>query len=204
MSDGSPSQFGSVRQGFLVGTDDAEKRIVPVLSCVLNQLIARNDRLAFNPQHLTVFHALKPPAISIQKYLERIFMYASCSKGCFIVALIYIDRVIQRHNNFLLTSLNVHRLLITSVMLAAKFFDDIYYNNAYYAKVGGVPNTEINSLELEFLFMINFSLNVAPEVFDQYERELAFHSRNTPRLCSCEPVALPGEELKSSQDEDKE
>lgn len=26
-----------------------------------------------------------------------------------------------------------------SVMLAAKFYDDQYYNNAYYGKVGGVP-----------------------------------------------------------------
>ena len=35
------------------------------------------------------------------------------------MALIYIDRLIQR-NNFLLTELNVHRVVITSVMLAAK------------------------------------------------------------------------------------
>ena len=37
--------------------------------------------------------------------------------------LIYIDRLIQR-NNFILSGLNVHRVVITSVMLAAKFFDD--------------------------------------------------------------------------------
>ena len=28
-------------------------------------------------------------------------------------------------------------------MLAAKFFDDQYFNNAYYAKVGGVPAHEV-------------------------------------------------------------
>ena len=27
----------------------------------------------------------------------------------------------------------VHRLLITAIMLASKFFDDVYYNNAYCA-----------------------------------------------------------------------
>ena len=32
------------------------------------------------------------------------------------------------------TSLNVHRLLITGVLLAAKLMDDNYFNNAYYAK----------------------------------------------------------------------
>ena len=57
-------------------------------------------------------------------------------------------------------------------MVAAKFFDDIYYDNTYYAKVGGIPTTELNSLELEFLFMINFTLNVTPEVYIQYEQEV--------------------------------
>ena len=34
------------------------------------------------------------------------------------------------------TPLNVHRLLITGILLAAKLMDDNYFNNAYYAKVG--------------------------------------------------------------------
>ena len=28
-------------------------------------------------------------------------------------------------------------------MLASKFFDDVYYNNAYYARVGGISNSEV-------------------------------------------------------------
>ena len=40
------------------------------------------------------------------------------------------------------------------------------------AQVGGIPTAEMNSLELEFLFMINFTLNVTPEVYRQYEHEL--------------------------------
>jgi Cyclin len=91
------------------------------------------------------------------------------------LALIYIDRLIQR-NNFLLTELNVHRVVITSVLLAAKFFDDAYYNNAYYAKVGGVLVNEINGLEVDYLFRINFSLHAAPEEFAQYRMELLSHS----------------------------
>jgi len=60
-------------------------------------------------------------------------------------------------------------------MLAAKFFDDQYFKNKYYAQVGGVPSVEINSLELEFLFSINFSLHVKPEDFAKYEFELRKH-----------------------------
>lgn len=109
-----------------------------------------------------------PPHHSIHKY-------ASCSKECFILALIYIDRLIQR-NNFLLTELNVHRVVITAVLLAAKFFDDAYYNNAYYAKVGGVLVEEMNNLECQFLFKIDFSLRVLPDDFEKYSVELISHS----------------------------
>ena len=69
-----------------------------------------------------------------RRYLDRILKYSSCSNECFVLGLIYMDRFIQR-NDFALTALNVHRVAITSVMVAAKFFDDQYYNNAYYAKV---------------------------------------------------------------------
>ena len=92
-----------------------------------------------------------------------------------MLALIYIDRLIRR-NNFLLTELNVHRVVITAVLLAAKFFDDAYYNNAYYAKVGGVLVSEMNGLEVDFLFRIHFSLHVTPELFHKYRAELMSHS----------------------------
>ena len=107
--------------------------------------------------------------------MYSIHRYASCSNECFILALIYIDRLIQR-NNFLLSELNVHRVVITSVLLAAKFFDDAYYNNAYYAKVGGVLVHEMNGLEVDFLFRINFSLHAAPDEFSKYRNELLSHA----------------------------
>ena len=86
--------------------------LVPVLSSVLNALVQRDDKMAHRTT-FTIFHALKPPAISIHKYLLRIFQYANCSRSCFVVALIYIDRIIQRNASFMITSLNIHRLLIT-------------------------------------------------------------------------------------------
>jgi len=115
---------------------------VQVLSCVLSRLVAANDPVA-DPGPVTKFHALRPPAITILDYCARIHKYASCSPECFVLALVYIDRLIQR-NSLLLTSLNVHRIIITAIMLAAKFFDDQYFNNAYYAKVGGVPTSEVS------------------------------------------------------------
>ena len=133
-------------------------------------------------------------------------------------------------------------------MLAAKFFDDQYYNNAFYAKVcapispsvcmcfcalfcshtlsflvvdfmflhvhcvgvslsfpalpqcplscvcvcvcvcpqvGGVPPGEMNGLELEFLFSINFSMAVSTEVYAKYNAELVAHVNKPSAGHSC-------------------
>lgn len=163
--------------------------LVKVLAAVLERLVNSNKVTAVSdPGQLTKFHALKPPGIGVEAYLDRVHKYASCSNECFILALIYVDRLIER-NNFLLTELNVHRVVITAILLAAKFFDDAYYNNAYYAKVGGVLVSELNGLEVDFLFRINFSLHVLPEVFEKYKAELVSHAINSGLIPA--PMATP-------------
>eukprot|EP00250_Pteridium_aquilinum_P001864 c12071_g1_i1 orf=903-1661(-) len=172
-------------------------RVLSVLSSLLERMVAKNDAYVaqwghtLSPLHrLTVFHGLKAPSISVPKYVERIFKYANCSPSCFVVAYAYLDRFIHQQPGLPITSLNVHRLLITSVMVAAKFLDDAYYNNAYYAKVGGVSTHEMNRLELEFLFRLGFRLQVTVQVFDGYcsylEREVAgFHMHANVERAPC-------------------
>lgn len=159
--------------------------VVRVLAAVLDSLVEKSNTQINNndPSQVTKFHALQAPGINILEYLERIHKYASCSTQCYILALIYIDRLIQR-SNFNLSELNVHRVVITAVLLAAKFFDDAYYNNAYYAKVGGVLVSEMNGLEVEFLFRISFSLHVKPDEFKKYKLGLVSHAlppQDSPR-----------------------
>merc|ERR1712070_314531 len=87
------------------------------------------------------------------------------------IALIYIDRLIE-NRNLELSILNIHRILITSIMIAAKYNDDIFYNNTFYAKIGGLPVSELNALEVEVLRFLNFKLYVSKDMFDKYMKEL--------------------------------
>ncbi|KAK6143000.1 hypothetical protein DH2020_023348 [Rehmannia glutinosa] len=144
-------------------------KLITFLSSLLEKVAESNDlSRSFQPQKISVFHGLTRPTISIQTYLERIFKYANCSPSCYIVAYVYLDRFTQRQPTLPINSFNVHRLLITSVMVSAKFLDDMYYNNAYYAKVGGISTTEMNFLEVDFLFGLGFHLNVTPSTFQSY------------------------------------
>lgn len=91
------------------------------LSSVWERTILKNEK---KKDHvITIFHGSKAPNLSITQYMERIFKYCRCSPSCFIIAQIYMDRFFHKRGGYL-TSLNAHRLLITSVMVAAKFADD--------------------------------------------------------------------------------
>ncbi|XP_057979727.1 cyclin-U4-1-like [Malania oleifera] len=150
--------------------------LITSMSSLLQRVADSNDlnRQLF-PQKISVFHSLTRPTISIQSYLERIFKYANCSPSCFLVAYVYLDRFSRHHPSLPINSLNVHRLLITSVMVAAKFLDDIYYNNAHYAKIGGISTAEMNFLEVDFLYGLGFHLNVTPISYNTYCSYLHAH-----------------------------
>nr|XP_043606819.1 cyclin-U1-1 [Erigeron canadensis] len=163
--------------------DTATPRVLSILSFVLERLVNRNEILSSTSanrarlgKNLEAFHGVRPPAITIPKYLDRIYKYTNCSPACFVVGYIYIDRLVHKHPGSLVVSLNVHRLLVTSIMVAAKVLDDEHYNNAFYARVGGVTNAELNRLEMEFLFMLDFELTVTSRIFESYclhlEREM--------------------------------
>lgn len=164
----------------------AEKTLITVMGCVLEQLVERNDRLGFDSSDVapTIFHGLHPPNLSIKAYLQRIYKYTNVSSGCLVFSLLFIDRFMERNKSIMLTSRNVHRLVITAVVVSMKFLDDLYYNNAYYAKIGGIALAEMNALELEFLFRINFDLHAPQAEYEHYYNELGVHARNATN-CSC-------------------
>ncbi|CAN8269898.1 unnamed protein product [Cochlearia groenlandica] len=177
-------------------------RVIALLASLLDKMIQKNHK-PFHTRHnkeeeITIFHGSRSPTMTIHRYIERIYKYARCSPSCFVAAFAYILKYIQRPETtsmtrHRLTSLNIHRLLITSLLIAAKFLDrklvsslldlnynlDLIdcnhflwsfrtYNNAYYAKIGGVSTEEMNKLERMFLFDIDFRLNITVEMFEKH------------------------------------
>ncbi|PFH32443.1 hypothetical protein BESB_017610 [Besnoitia besnoiti] len=155
---------GSTRPS-LPFTDD---RAVSAIGVVLNRLAKKGTedlRLSGAEGVITVFHSSAEPSIGIGDYIERLARFFRCSNECFVLALIYIDRLVRRRAGFTLNKLNVHRLFITALTVASKFFDDIYYSNSFYAKVGGLSLKELNRLEVTFIILLDFRLHVLPHEF---------------------------------------
>lgn len=156
------------------------KKLVSAVSTVLEQLCRRNDQQRHRDisngstctMTLTRFHAATPPPITVLEYIQRIAKYSDCSNEVLILAMVYIDRVILANTNFLPNSFTVHRIVVASITIAAKFFDDRYYSNRYYAQIGGLPVAELNTLEIELLYMLAFNLFVSESHFKTYKSSL--------------------------------
>eukprot|EP00931_Biecheleriopsis_adriatica_P036188 TRINITY_DN20854_c0_g1_i1.p1 TRINITY_DN20854_c0_g1~~TRINITY_DN20854_c0_g1_i1.p1 ORF type:complete len:214 (+),score=42.25 TRINITY_DN20854_c0_g1_i1:71-712(+) len=124
------------------------------------------------PQRMTRFHSKVPPAVRIQDYARRLQQYFKCSDACHVVALIYIDRLVKMHPEMAVSPLSIHRMLATATLVSAKFLDDVYYSNSFYAKVCGLRPCEMNVLEATFLSLLRWRLFVSEEEFAAYLSQL--------------------------------
>merc|ERR1711937_981896 len=140
------------------------------------------------------FESSEIPAIPLKDYVERIYTYANCSPSCFVIAYVYLKRIagdscLHGGSGLLsgaqITRFNVHRLVLLSVVTACKFVDDIYYKQNFYAKIGGIATEELNCLEREFLYLLDYRMFVSSDTFSNslMELELELELRN----CSLMP-----------------
>jgi hypothetical protein len=84
----------------------------------------------------------------------------------------YVDRLCALYPAFTISSLTVHRFLITAATVAAKGLSDSFWTNSTYARVGGVSTKELALLELEFLRRLEWRIVPKPEVLVDYYRGL--------------------------------
>ena len=66
----------------------------------------------------------------------------------------------------------LYRLILSAMLIALKYNEDDYFNNEFYAKVGGVTKKEIDKLEYEFLIRSEYKLFVSEDVFEKYNNYL--------------------------------
>jgi hypothetical protein len=140
------------------------------LANALQNIMAKDS--TYTNTNLTRFHAPRVPSISVRQYVERVVSYAPCTVESFVVALVYLNRIAENQGAVFVNPRTIHRLFITSVLVAAKYSDDIYFNNKYYARVGGISGSEMNALELEFLFRLKFDCNSTAEEFSEFSHVL--------------------------------
>lgn len=169
--DSPPESFSTNSSRFVLLS--APSALTATLCAVLESDVCASDASGHGSQDtMTVFHALEAPSISVSDYVSRVSKYVFCSEACLVTAYHYLTLAVRRHSNLSLSSLTVHRLLITAVVLACKYLDDTSYNLSYYARVGGLPSSELANLEIHMLRMLDFRLDVSVEHYAAIEASL--------------------------------
>lgn len=92
---------------------------------------AKQDDSQNSEPYFEIFHSKESP-FNVSYYCNRIYKYSRASPSCFVVALIYLERIRNRNPNLYLTSRNMQRLLLVAVMVAVKFLDDSCHPNRYW------------------------------------------------------------------------
>lgn len=154
--------------------------ILRVISFILQQTAMQNDLLAGPNITLTRFNTLAPPKISIYNYITFLREKTHTSRSCFIIAMILLDRLLRLQSGIQITPNTVHKLFLCSLMTASKFNTDLNMNNEAWAAIGGVRIEEMNILEIEFLFLLQFSINVKKDEYDLYNNELTEKAKLKP------------------------
>lgn len=133
---------------------------------IINIVLKRvNGTIGDETRGTPLFDSASIPGIGIGRYLQRLDKYFDCSEACHVLALIYLQHFSDLSDDFALTLRNVHRLYLISLVSAAKFWDDVFFDNTYYARCGGIRLPELNRLELTFLGVLNFKLWISAEEF---------------------------------------
>ncbi|KAG4189179.1 hypothetical protein ERO13_A08G211001v2 [Gossypium hirsutum] len=134
--------------------------VLSLLSSVLERSVRGNEKLFGGIEKLRMLLPYSMVSRAPSLNLRQQFLLCRCSY-------IYTDSCNELRY---LTSQRARLLLRCHG--SCKFMDDQWvcrhYNNAYYAKVGGISREEMNRLEMRFLFDLDFQLNVTTEVFNKY------------------------------------
>jgi hypothetical protein len=113
----------------------------------------------------SIFDNESIPKISIKEYLIRIMKYCKINKSTIVIALVYIDRL---PSDFFISMYNIHKVILSSILVASKINEDKIHTNYYFAKVGGINLFEMNLLEIDFLKLLEYNLLVDSAAFIQY------------------------------------
>ena len=169
----SHSGLKKVDKIFPISKDDFSLvKTIEIISDLLNNICEENkDKSEIINENIIPFMTKNIPSMSIKDYLLRLSQFTKMSESTIIIILIYIDRI-SNINNFRLTYKNIYKLILSAMVVAIKYNEDLFYSSAIYAKLGGLSVSELNYLEFQFLILIKFSLFIENDLYDKYKNNL--------------------------------
>lgn len=156
---------------------ESQAPLIEVLCDFLKDVVEQNDHQSAPESPFVGSQARFTAAY----YIRRIARYTGASPCCLIATLVYLERIQKRSPNLFISSRTLQRLLLIAAMTATKYLEDSSCLNTQWARIGGMSLQELNRLELEFLFALDFDLGVRPEDYWRIVKDL--NSYDNQRRC---------------------
>lgn len=145
------------------------------------QILARLAASSGGSNGTSHFDCVRAPGVPLEDYAALLFEHLGCSPECYALAVIFLHRYLQAAEEQLRPT-NAHRLLLTSVFIASKVFDDFHRSSRSSAAVGGMRTADLNNLEAVFLKTIGWRVYVSEE--DCARCMAALQTCDEPRLAA--------------------
>lgn len=91
------------------------EQLIQAIAGLLEDMMHTNLETKLDPggsRNPTPFHSKKVPPISVEKYLQRFMTFSKCHHNVLIICLIYIDRISETIEDFVLDEFNVLRCVV--------------------------------------------------------------------------------------------
>ncbi|CDH57817.1 hypothetical protein RO3G_11655 [Lichtheimia corymbifera JMRC:FSU:9682] len=130
------------------------------------------------------------PVANLEQFLYHILKHSRTTHSTLQLAIFYLfrirSRVLQhRHDNVYIAC--GRRMFLASLICAHKFLQDKTYKNLAWSKVSGLSVKEINHAERVMLQLLDWSLYVKKDTYDQWIQMLNCHLKC--RSCTVAPAA---------------
>lgn len=101
-----------------------------------------------------------PIQIPLETFIEHIMARTRISTNTIVTAFMYLDRLKRKHPRCKGSPGSGHRLVLSAIMLAAKYMYDDTFDNVAWATVssGLFHLSHVNHMEMELLHFLNFEL----------------------------------------------
>ncbi len=140
------------------------------ISDIIERLFILEDCVSYSNPHRLFYSKTVVP---VKLYILRALNFFRIEESTIVISLIYLDRIRKRNRN-IINKGNFHKFFLMALTAACKFNEDCIYLNSFYCQVGGITLNEFNHLEKIFLILIDYSLLVKNDEYENMLESLLF------------------------------
>ncbi|EGF84129.1 hypothetical protein BATDEDRAFT_85420 [Batrachochytrium dendrobatidis JAM81] len=128
--------------------------------------------------------------VELDQFIKVIISRTRLSSSTLVTAFLYLERLKTCHPKCKGSPGSAHRLILSAIMLAAKFlYDDTFDNTAWATVSSGIFSLEqVNHMEMEMLYFLDYNMYVSLEMWNAFYTRLETGMEQS-KHASC--VALP-------------